>query len=580
MSVIAVPSSVVTRKRIPWAIGLVVALVAVGIFALASRLWRPGGGGVVIGEFHTVAPTDLDVTIANVGELQAVNNVDIVCPVEGSSVVLDIVKEGTNAHKGDIVVRIDDKEIREKMETSTLDLQKAQSALTAAKESKEIQESKNTAELEAAQVELTVARLDFLQYTDGDFPKNHEKAKIAVEMAQTTLKNEQDDLAQTKSLFGKGFVTAAEVKKGDLEVLTAKNDLQEKIKDLNVLEKFQHEKDMAEKKSKVVQAERRLIRVQRENASNLAQRNAELQNAQQALTLRQQQFEHLQEQLAACVIKAPADGMVLYGSSGPWARRESPIQPGATVRQQELLIRLPDTSSMKLVAKINETQVTRLSVDPNSPMRATLTVPGQTKPLTGWLSNISVLADSSQRWWNPDSKEYPVDVTLDHTPAGLKPGMRSEATIFIDRLRTVLAVPLGAVYAAGRESYVFVKDGGNVRPTKVSIGEVNETHAQLTDGISSGQQVLLLAAGQGRELLDKAGIKIQQNDRTDGDLFSKLNTGTKKPEPGNGAPKPGGGAAAIPQADPPGERRSRPEGPRGGRPSSAPTTAPAAPPIT
>jgi HlyD family secretion protein len=571
MSIVAVPSSAVGKRRIPWAIALVASLVAVGVFALVSRLWTPRGGGAITGEFHTIAPTDLDITISKDGELQAVNNVDIVNPVEGSSVVLDIVKEGTYARKGDVVVRIDDKEIREKMENATLDLQKAQSALTAAKESKDIQESKNTADLEAAQVELTVARLDLLQYTDGDFPKNHEKAKIAVEMAQTTLKNKQDDLAQTKSLFGKGFVTAAEVKKGDLEVLTAQNDLQGKIKDLNVLEKFQHEKDMAEKKSKVVQAERRLLRVQRENASSLSQRNAELQNAQQALALRQEQFEHLQEQLAACVIKAPADGMVLYGSSGPWARRESPIQPGATVRQQELLIRLPDTSSMKLVAKINETQVTRLSVDPNSPMRATLTVPGQTKPLTGWLSNISVLADSSQRFWNPDSKEYPVDVTLDFTPPGLKPGMRSEATIFIDRLRNVLAVPLGAVYAAGRDSYVFVKDGGSVRPTKVTIGEVNETHAQLTEGISSGQQVLILAAGQGRELLDKAGIKVQQNDDRTDELFNKLNKDSKKPQQR---------APAAPQSDEPGERR-RGEGLRNrGNPSTAPTTAPAAPPIT
>jgi hypothetical protein len=47
-----------------------------------------------------------------------------------------------------------------------------------------------------------------------------------------------------------------------------------------------------------------------------------------------------------------------------------------------------------------------------------------------------------------------------------------------------------------------------VKPRKVALGPVNETHAQLSNGIAAGEQVLLLEAGQGRELLEKAGIKI------------------------------------------------------------------------
>src|SRR6185369_11825172 len=118
------PTSVAVKRRIPWAIALFVAVAAIGVYAVITTLWHPRGPGVLAGEFHTVAPTDLDVTISKDGELQAVNNVDILNPVEGSSVVLDIAKEGAYVHKGDIVVRIDDKDIREKVENATLDLQK------------------------------------------------------------------------------------------------------------------------------------------------------------------------------------------------------------------------------------------------------------------------------------------------------------------------------------------------------------------------------------------------------------------------------------------------------------------------
>jgi HlyD family secretion protein len=564
MSVVAIPSAVIVRRRIPWVLVLGFSIALVGALWVINTFVLHRGGPVSVGEFYTIVPLNLDVTIAKDGELQAVNNVDIVCPVEGQSVVLDIAKEGSFVHKGDVIVRIDSTDIKTKIEASQLEVQKSQSDFSAAQESKAIQESKNAADLESAQVDLTVAKLDLLQYTDGDFPADFEKAKIAVKMSETTLKNKDDDLAQTKALFGKGFVTASDVKTAELAQLQAKNDLATKQSDLTVLEKYQHEKELAQKTSALKQAEKKLIRVQRENASNLAQRVSALQSSEQTLALRKQQLDHLQEQLASCTIKAPSDGMVVYGSSGPQARRDTPIQPGATVRQQELLVRLPDTGSMKLVCKINETQVARLKVDANEPMRALIEeVPGQTAGLTGWISNISVLADSSQRWWNPDAKDYPVDVTLDQTPQGLKPGMGAKVRVFIDRMKNALAVPLSSVYAAGRDSYVFIRENNSTRPVKVAIGEVNETHAQVLDGVTSGQQVLILQAGQGRELLEKAGIKVQP--AKENDLFAKSNNKAgRKPGkgPGNGAEERRGGSGKTPTT----------------APAAAPATAPAARP--
>ena len=96
---------------------------------------------------------------------------------------------------------------------------------------------------------------------------------------------------------------------------------------------------------------------------------------------------------------------------------------------QETLIRLPDTTRMKAVARIQEAQVNKLRADPSKPMRAALKIAGLPNPMGGWVSNISVMADSGSRWFNPDSKEYPVDVTLDTTPPGLKPGTTVEVKV-------------------------------------------------------------------------------------------------------------------------------------------------------
>ncbi|HEV2295017.1 MAG TPA: hypothetical protein VGR35_14275 [Tepidisphaeraceae bacterium] len=508
MSSIALPQALPTRRYTTWAIALAFALLAVGAtwFVVSGA---GTAGSAVSSAYYTIHPMSMEVTVTKDGELQAVNNTEIVCPVEGQSVIQSIVKEGTTVKKGDVIAVIETTELTQKMETQLLDLQKAEAELTAAKEAKEIQESTNVANLEAANVELVLARLDYEEYIHGTFPKLLASSKRDVEMAQISVKTKEQDLAQQQALFAKGFVNASDVKTAEINLIKEQNTLASVEADLRVLEKYTYEKESTDRKNKVAQAEKKLVRVQRENMSQLAQKQADFNAKEQSLALRRRQMDNLQSQLEAATIKAPSDGLVVYGSSGGYGRRDTPIQAGATVRFQETLIRLPDTSRMKAVARIQEAQVNKLRVDPSRPMRAVLKIAGIPEPMGGWVSNISVMADSGSRWWNPDSKEYPVDITLDYTPPGLKPGVTTEVKIYIERINNALAVPLAALYSAGPDSYLFQRDGrGGHTPLKVKIGAVNDTHAQVLEGASAGDQVLLLQAGQGRELLEKAGIKI------------------------------------------------------------------------
>jgi multidrug efflux pump subunit AcrA (membrane-fusion protein) len=567
---------------------MVLAIGFIGVVIAVAAAWQIAGGAgkqADVGQYYTAAIMPLEVSINKDGELQAIRNVDIVNPIEGSSTIQFIVKEGTSVKKGETLVIIDSTEIAQKLETATLDLQKAQSDVIAAKEGKEIQESTNIANLEGANVELILARLDLQQYEEGTFPQLLDEARRNLEMSKISVRQKEQDLAQLQALFSKGFVNAAEVKTAEINLLKEQNDLQKKQTDLTVLEKYTHEKDVTDKRNKVAQAEKKLVRVQRENASQLAQKVADLQAKQQSLVLRQRQYDNLKKQLDSTTITAPSDGLVVYGSSSgsPWGRRDQPIQAGASVRYQETLIRLPDTSAMKAVARIQEAQVTRLRVDPKNPMRAAVKIVGVPEPVRGSVSNISVMSDSSQRYWgNPDSKEYPVDITLDTTPPGLKPGVGAVVEIFVERINSTLAVPLASIYSAGRDSYVFLR-GDPPRPTKVTLGSVNNTHAQIVEGLKPGQDVLILGAGQGRELLDRAGIKSEPTTRPVVDEFGPPPEAQQAP----GARGAGGGGdrsrtdeagAVAPTTAPAGaggegrRRSSRGSGSGGGSPRPSATT--------
>src|SRR5688572_2403633 len=186
MSSIAIPV-IPVKRRIPWMLLGLITVAAVGVASVALFLTRRTTADAMINQYHTVVPVDMDVTVSKDGELQAVNNLEITSPLEGQNTILDIAKEGAYVHKGDQIIKFDSSEIERKIESAMLDLQKSEADLTASRESKEIQESTNNANLEAANVELILARLDLQEYVEGTFPSDLKTAKTNVEMAKITV---------------------------------------------------------------------------------------------------------------------------------------------------------------------------------------------------------------------------------------------------------------------------------------------------------------------------------------------------------------------------------------------------------
>jgi HlyD family secretion protein len=569
MSLIALPTTE-SRGAGRWMVWLlapaaaIVAVAALWAFTTRSSSSTVAAGG---GAWHRVLPADLEVKLVKDGELQAINNIEIQSTVEGQTTVQTLVKEGASVKKGDVLITLDSSTIKQKIEDTTLDLQKAEADATNAREMRAIQESQNNANLEAAQVALQLARLDLQQYTEGSYPQQVANAQTDLDMAQINLKNKEEKLGQTKALLAKGFVTSSAVKDDEIEVTTARNNYDKAQTALKVLTDYTHQMDLAEKQNAVAQADQKLARTQRENAASMAQKNADVQAKDQALAVLKRRMEHLQEQLDGCTIKAPADGMVVYATSND-RNAQSSLQEGSQVRERQALLRLPDTSSMKAVVRIPEGQVARL----REGLRARVTVPSVPTPIGATLTRISVLADNSQRWMNPDLKEYPVDLVLDYTPPSLKPGMGVNANVMISHARDVLTVPLTAIYSVGPDSYVFLRDGDNeTRPRKVKLGAINETHAQIVEGLSSGTDVKILEAGEGQRLLERAGIKATPPPSTQPDDMDPRNipggNRTRRPDgmpPGASDQFAPSDSTQHPNGDAP-QRPGRGNGRRGGR---------------
>lgn len=559
MNQIALPvSSVPSRSKwMLWLVLTIVVVLAVGsVWALTGN--RSAGPVVAQSMLHTITAQDFPIKISKDGELQATNNIEILSMVEGSTTIQTLVPEGSTVKKGDVLITLDSSSIKQKIEDTTLELQKAEADLTNSKELKDIQENQNVADLEAAEVAYDLSLLDLKQYVEGTYPQQLANAKTDLQMGEINLKNQEEKLGQTRALFAKSFVTATAVKDDELSVTTARNTVSKASTALRVLTEYTHQMDMASKENAVSQAKQRLERTKRINASNLAQRTADVNAKTQTMRVLTQRMDRYKEQYEACTITAKEDGLVVYATSGD-RNAQVQIQEGASVRERQMLFRLPDTSEMKTVVRVPEAQVARL----REGLRARVKIVGVPQPMGATVTKISVLADSGQRFFNPDVKEYPVDLTLDETPPGLKPGMGAVAEIFVDQAVNVLAVPLATIYSAGPESFVFVQQGNDIQPRKVRVGRTNETLAELIgDTVKAGDQALMLQVGQGQQLLEKAGIKVAPTTQRSDGMGEGRRGGGRGGRRGGGA---GGGGGAAPA----GEGAARPATPAAVAPAPA-----------
>src|SRR5260221_12568404 len=289
MSLVALPTASSSTRRFPiWLLLSVLLVLGGGGYLIYSKAQFGGGAASFNGNFQAAVRMDLDVRLTKDGELQSVNNIDVVNKVEGLNTIQELVKEGTFVHKGDVLVTLDSSNIQKDYDQRLLDLQAAGAALSAAKEAKDIQEATNVANIQEAELGLEVAKLDLKEYIEGVAPQAESEAKTKFEMAEIMVKNKEEDLAITRTLFGKGFVTAVDVKKGELDVLTVKNDLKKADTDRKVLLQYTNAKNLATKKSAVAQAEQKLELTRKENNANLNKYVAALVATQQTLLLRKQ----------------------------------------------------------------------------------------------------------------------------------------------------------------------------------------------------------------------------------------------------------------------------------------------------
>ena len=269
--------------------------------------------------------------------------------------------------------------------------------------------------------------------------------------------------------------------------------------------------------------------------------------AKNSLERSQRDLAIIEERLTKTEVRAPFDCTVL---TRPISMGQAVSGSGGVGGGTEVLT-IADLSSMVINAHVNQADVPRLKVNQTVEV-AVEAVAGLS--VTGIVERIAPQATIKN-----NIKGFAARILLRNVDPRVRPGMTANIKIPVASADNVTAVPLVAVFTepnpetGQRERFVYVKKQGGAERRDVKVGVSDYFYAEIQDGLSAGETVLLELP---KEELEKKARQLAGQKAAGAEGVGKT-----APGKGDGSPKAGPPGGRPPKAGGP---SGRAEG--GGRP--------------
>lgn len=203
---------------------------------------------------------------------------------------------------------------------------------------------------------------------------------------------------------------------------------------------------------------------------------AAISEGQKGLLAAEKTLEYHRARLADTIIKAPFGGIVVDRQ-----REAGDISvPGSAI------LTVISTDVLWISAWVDETEMSKLSI--NQPARIVF----RSEPDESFPGNVVRLGKQADR----ETREFIVDVQVAELPANWAVGQRAEVFIETDRQDDVLTIPLTALICRDEQEGVFVAENGVARWRPVTLGVRGQDSAEVREGLSESDTVLLVPTGQ------------------------------------------------------------------------------------
>ena len=210
------------------------------------------------------------------GTIKARDQIIIKNEVEGKTVIIRLVSEGTIVKKGDLLVELDASSLEDAKIDQEIRVQNAEAAYVSSKENLAVVQNQAESDMDKARLTLEFAEQDLEHYKKGKFPNELSAAENRITLAQEELTRALETLKWSEKLCGEKYISQTELQADELTAKRKALDLELAKNDLDLLRNFTYQREIAQLESDVAQAKMALERTTRKAKADVVQAEANL----------------------------------------------------------------------------------------------------------------------------------------------------------------------------------------------------------------------------------------------------------------------------------------------------------------
>jgi HlyD family secretion protein len=318
------------------------------------------------------------------------------------------------------------------------------------------------------------------------------KGDVLVQFDATTMKQK---LAQDKSTVKSAEAeiqqsqAAARLKEEQdvTDVMNAKYDAEKARMDASKQE-ILSAIDGEQAKLKVVDAEQTLKAAEAKLKADRSSATADLASKNEKLKQSEFQVQQDETSLESLTLRAPLDGVVSLQNHWQPQGGPTPFKAGDRAWPGMAIAELPDPSSLKISARVEEAERGQLKVGQTTEIHVDA-VPDRS--LAGHVEAISPTASLDFNGGWPIPRNFSVDVALSENDTRLTPGMGATVRVAVAKIPDGIVIPAGAVFRKAGRAVTYVLRGSKFEETPVEVSRRNTEQVLLARGLEPGTRVAL-----------------------------------------------------------------------------------------
>ncbi|MHB8610006.1 MAG: efflux RND transporter periplasmic adaptor subunit [Candidatus Acidiferrales bacterium] len=317
----------------------------------------------------------------------------------------------------------------------------------------------------------------------GDFLVEFDATTVKEKLAedQSAVKSAEAEIQQSRA--------AARLKEEqDLtDVMTAKFDTEKARMDaskqeiLSAIEGEQAKLKLADAEQKQKETEAKLKADRAAGVSELTSKKQKRDQAVYQVALDERSLESL-------TLRAPLDGVVALQNH--WQPQGSPttFKPGDRAWPGADIAELPDSSALKIVARVEEAERGQLKLGQSATVQLDA-LPDRS--FDGHVNAISPTAslDFTAGW--PVPRNFSVELGLAGSDSRLTPGMGATVRIAVDRVADGIVIPTTALFRKAGRTVVYLRQGSKFEETVVEVARQSGDETLITKGLQPGEKLAL-----------------------------------------------------------------------------------------